>query len=152
MKINRMDHVGINVENIEAMKNFFVALGMEVQGEMDVQGEWVDKIIGLKGVSDRIVMLGLPGGAAEIELVQFHHPKDENGRQPSQSNTLGMRHICLNVDDVEEAVSIVKEHGGELMGEIHDYENIFRLCYVRGPEGIIVELAQQISEGDVFKT
>ena len=154
MKITRIDHVGINVEDIAAAKKFFLALGFEVQGEMDVQGEWavsVGQIIGLKDVKDTIVMMSTPGGQATIELIQFHSPKDEKGPQSSHANTLGMRHICLAVDDVEAVVATVKKHGGELMGVIHNYENIYKLCYMRGPEGIILELAEQLGkETDPF--
>ena len=144
MKITKLDHVGINVEDLAAAKAFFLALGLEVLGEMEVQGEWVERIIGLKDVRDTIVMMGIPGGEANIELVQFHSPKDAQGVQPSFSNTLGLRHVCLAVDDVEAAVAAVKEHGGELVGEIQNYENVYKLCYVRGPEGIILELAEKI--------
>lgn len=144
MKVTRLDHVGINVVDLAAAKAFFVALGMEVNMEMDMQGDWVGNIIGLTDVKDSMVMLGIPGGVPAIELVQFHSPKDDAGVQPSASNTLGMRHICLAVDDVEAAVDTAKKHGGELMGVIHNYENVYKLCYVRGPEGIIVELAEKI--------
>lgn len=147
MRINRMDHVGINVRDVEKAKAFFVDLGLEVLGEMDMEGEWVGNIIGLKNVQDRIVMLGVPGGAPAIELVQFHSPLDEKGPQPSWANTLGMRHLCFETDDVEAIVATLKQkHGAELMGVIHDYENVYRLCYVRGPEGIIVELAQPLKK------
>jgi len=149
MPINRMDHVGINAQDIEAVKSFFIDLGLEVLGEMDMEGEWVGNIIGLKNVKDRIVMLGVPGGAPAIELVQFHSPLDEKGPQPSQSNTLGMRHLCFGVDDVEGIVATLKEkHGAELMGNIHNYEGIYKLCYLRGPEGIIVELAQPLTNNE----
>lgn len=144
MKIKRLDHVGINVEDLNAAKEFFLALGFKVLGETDVQGEWVDKIIGLADVRDTIVMMGVSDGGGTIELVQFHSPKDAQGVQRSFSNTLGIRHICLAVDDVEVAVDIVKKHGGELMGEIQTYGNVYKLCYVRGPEGIILELAEEI--------
>jgi catechol 2,3-dioxygenase-like lactoylglutathione lyase family enzyme len=144
MNIQRIDHVGINVENLAAAKAFFLALGLEVLGEMDVQGEWVGRIIGLKDVRDTIVMMGIPGGEATIELVQFHNPKDAHGVQPSFSNTLGLRHICLAVDDVEAIIATAKKRGAELMGEIHTYENVYKLCYIRGPEGIIVELAEKL--------
>lgn len=147
MAIKRMDHVGINVLDLKKAKEFFIDLGLEVLGEMDMEGEWVGNIIGLEGVKDRIVMLGIPGGAAAIELVQFHSPLDERGPQPSESNTLGMRHVCFETDDVEGLVARLKEkHGATPMGTIHDYEGIYRLCYVRGPEGIIVELAQPLRE------
>src|SRR3989338_1101770 len=108
MKIQRLDHVGINVVDLAAAKAFFLALEFEVLGEMDVQGEWVERIIGLKDVKDTIVMMGIPGGEANIELVQFHSPKDANGVQQSFSNTLGIRHICFAVDDVEAVVAIAK--------------------------------------------
>ncbi len=146
MKINRLDHVGINVLDMAAAKAFFLELGFELMGEMHMEGEWLGKIIGLTDVSDDICMLKTPGGEAYIELVQFHSPVDAKGLQPAQSNTLGMRHICLNVEGLEALVAKVQQKGmAELMGTIHNYENMYRLCYIRGPEGIIVELAEEIS-------
>lgn len=144
MKINRLDHIGINVVDLAAAKAFFLALGMEVQGEMEMQGALVERIIDLKDVRDTIVMMGKPGGEAMIELVQFHSPKDTQGVQTSFANTLGLRHICLNVDDVEATVAAAKKQGAELVGEILTYENTYKLCYVRGPEGILVELAEEL--------
>jgi len=151
MKIRRMDHVGINVQDLAAAKAFFLELGLEVLGEMDMAGDLVEKIIGLSEVKDSIVMLGIPGGAPAIELVRFDSPKDPNGVQPSLANTLGMRHICFNVEDVESLVALLKKkHGAELVGEIQTYENVYKLCYLRGPEGIIVELAEPlIDERDI---
>lgn len=157
MTINRMDHVGINVQDLDAAVAFFQDLGLEVQGKMDVEGAWaeqVGKIIGLKDVKDSIVMLGIPGGPAAVELVRFDTPVDERGLQPSGANTLGMRHLCFNVDDLEGLAALLKKkHGAELMGEIVVYENIYKLCYLRGPEGIIVELAQplQAVDADPFR-
>jgi len=150
MKALRFDHVGINVQDLSPTIAFFEDLGLEVQGRMDVEGEWVEKIIALKNVKDTIVMMGLPGGTTMLELVQFHSPLDEQGLQPSHSNTLGLRHLCFEVDDVEGVTSMLKEkHGTELVGVIHNYENLYKLCYVRGPEGIIVELAQKIGAGEI---
>ncbi len=150
MKITRMDHVGINVEDLDSAKAFFLDLGLEVLGEMDMEGELVERVIGMKNVKDKIVMLGVPGGEPAIELVQFHSPKDERGVQHSLPNTLGMRHICFAVDDVEGLVALLKKkHGAELVGEIQTYENLYKLCYVRGPEGIIVELAEKIGAGEI---
>ena len=153
MSIKRMDHVGINVLDLEAAKAFFLDLGLEVLGEMDMEGELVEKVIALKNVKDRIVMLGVPGGAAAIELVKFHSPIDEKGLQPSESNTLGMRHMCFAVTDIDGLVAkLKKNHGTELVGEMQTYEGMFKLCYVRGPEGIIMELAEQLtSEANPFK-
>ncbi|HLC66381.1 MAG TPA: VOC family protein [Candidatus Nanoarchaeia archaeon] len=144
MKIHRLDHVGINVEDLAAAKAFFLALGLDVLGEMEVQGAWVERIIGLTDVRDTIVMMGIPGGEATIELVQFHSPKDAHGMQQSFANTLGLRHVCLAVDNVEAVVAVAKKHGAELMGEIQTYENMYKLCYIRGPEGIILELAEKL--------
>lgn len=144
MNIQRIDHVGINVEDLAAAKAFFLALGFGVMGEMEMQGEFVEKIIGLKDVRDSIVMLSAPGGDAMIELVQFHSPKDEQGIQKPAANTLGISHLCLAVDDVDAAVATAEEHGGELIGEILTYENVYKLCYIRGPEGIILELAEKL--------
>ena len=147
MKIHRIDHVGINVIDLPAAKKFFLDLGFEVMGEMDIEGEWVERIIGLKGVKDTIVMMRTPGGEANIELVQFHTPLDTQGIQPSHANTLGIRHICFAVEDVEALVTKLQKKGAKLIGEIRNYENVYKLCYVRGPEGIILELAEQIKEG-----
>jgi catechol 2,3-dioxygenase-like lactoylglutathione lyase family enzyme len=150
MKLHRMDHVGINVEDLAAAKAFFLDLGLEVLGEMDMAGELVERVIGMENVKDRIVMLGVPGGAPAIELVQFHSPKDEQGIQTSLPNTLGMRHMCFAVDDVDGLVALLKEkHGAVLIGEIANYENLYKLCYLRGPEGIIVELAEKIGSGSI---
>src|SRR3989344_9622402 len=110
MKIHRLDHVGINVEDLAAAKAFFLALGLDVLGEMEVQGAWVERIIGLTDVRDTIVMMGIPGGEATIELVQFHSPKDAHGMQHSFANTLGLRHVCLAVDNVEAVVAVAKKH------------------------------------------
>jgi catechol 2,3-dioxygenase-like lactoylglutathione lyase family enzyme len=144
MKINRIDHIGINVEDFEAAKEFFIDLGFEVTGEMDMEGELVEKVIGLSNVKDRFAMLKTPGGEACIELIKFYQPLDEKGIQPSSANTLGMRHICLNVDDVDGIVAKLDKKGFKLAGEMQNYQNVYKLCYVRGPEGIILELAEEL--------
>jgi catechol 2,3-dioxygenase-like lactoylglutathione lyase family enzyme len=140
-----MDHVGINVENLEAAKDFFLDLGLTVQWETDLGGDLVERVIGLKNVSDRAVMLQTPDGRAAIELVKFHSPLDEKGIRPSIANTLGIRHIAFLVDDVEAMVAKLKTKGVELVGEIVSFENAYKDCFVRGPEGIIVELAEKIN-------
>ncbi len=144
MKLNRIDHIGINVLDLAAAKAFFLALGFEVIGEQKVEGEWVGKIIGLQDVKDEIVMMKIPSGEANIELIKFYQPMDEKGLQPSSSNTLGIRHICIAVENVEAIVATLKNKDLELMGEIHNYQNVYKLCYVRGPEGIILELAEEL--------
>jgi catechol 2,3-dioxygenase-like lactoylglutathione lyase family enzyme len=146
MKVLRMDHVGIIVNDLPAAKAFFLDLGLELMGEDEVEGEWAERIIGLHDVRAEIIMLRTPNGGANIELSKFHSPKDGNGIQPSLANTLGIRHITFAVEDVEAIVAKLKENGAELVGEIQNYENIYKLCYIRGPEGIILELAERLEK------
>lgn len=144
MKIHRIDHLGINVSDLPAAKAFFLDLGLEVLGEGEVEGEWVERIIGLHDVKAEVVMLRTPDGEANIELSKFYKPSDEKGIQRPLANTLGIRHIAFAVEDIEAVVPKLKKKGVELFGEIQNYENAYKLCYVRGPEGIILELAEQI--------
>ena len=126
------------------LKHFFLDFGLEVQGEGEVEGEWVDQVVGLHDVKSAIVMLGTPDGQTRIELAKFYTPLDEKGIQQSFANTLGIRHITFAVEDIEALVAKLKKRGTEIFSEIQNYENIYKLCYVRGPEGIILELAEQI--------
>jgi catechol 2,3-dioxygenase-like lactoylglutathione lyase family enzyme len=144
MKINRIDHVGIIVKDLPAAKDFFLELGLELMGEAIVEGEWAERIIGLEGVKAKVAMLQTPDGGTNIELSQFYTPSDEKGLQPSLANTLGIRHIAFAVEDLEAIVSKLKNKGAELVGEIQNYKNAYKLCYVRGPEGIILELAEEL--------
>lgn len=144
MKIHRIDHVGVIVNDLPAAKAFFLNLGLEMLGETEVKGEWVERIIGLNDVRETVVWFGMPDGQATLELVKFHTPSDEKGIQPSFVNTLGIQHIAFAVEDIEAMVAKLKKKGAELFGEIQNYENTYKLCYVRGPEGIILELAEQI--------
>lgn len=146
MKIHRIDHVGIIVNDLPAAKVFFLDLGLEMIGEGEVEGEWVERIIGLQDVKAEIIMLRTPDGEANIELSKFHSPTDENGIQPSLANTLGIRHITFAVEDIEAIVAKLKKNGAELVGEIQTYENTYKLCHIRGPEGIILELAEQLEK------
>lgn len=145
MKVLRMDHVGINVIDLEAAKTFFLDLGLEVEGEGVVEGEWVGPIIGLGNVKSDIIMMRMPDGGTNIELIRFHYPLDEQGIQPSSSNTLGIRHITFQVEDIEGLVDKLKSKGTQPLGELYNYQDVYKLCYVRGPEGIIVELAEKLS-------
>jgi catechol 2,3-dioxygenase-like lactoylglutathione lyase family enzyme len=141
MKIHRIDHVGVIVSDLSAAKAFFLDFGLEVQGE----GEWVDQVVGLHDVKTAFVMLGAPDGQANIELIKFYTPLDEKGMRQSFANTLGIRHIAFAVEDIEALVAKLKKKGTEIFSEIQTYENEYKLCYVRGPEGIILELAEQIT-------
>jgi len=144
MKVRHIDHIGINVEDLETAKTFFTDLGFKVVGEMVMQGELVDRVIGLKGVKDNIVMLQAPDGKLNLELVKFHRPLDKNGIQQSAANTLGLRHLCFEVEDLKGIVANLQTKGHELVGEIQQYKESWKLCYVRGPEGIIIELAEKL--------
>ncbi|WP_371068520.1 VOC family protein [Sediminibacillus sp. JSM 1682029] len=144
MRISRIDHVGVIVNDLSAAKEFFLDFGLEMLGEGEVEGEWVERIIGLNGVRETVVMLGMPDGQATLELVKFHTPEDEKGMQQSFANTLGIRHIAFAVEDIEGVVAKLKKKGTELFGEIQNYEDTYKLCYIRGPEGIILELAEKI--------
>jgi catechol 2,3-dioxygenase-like lactoylglutathione lyase family enzyme len=140
-----MDHVGVVVQDLAAAKGFFVDLGLWVQGEIDLEGEWVDGIIGLEGVKSTIVMLETPDGQTNIELTQFHRPADETGLRPVAANTLGIRHLAFVVDDLDGVVAMLKRKGVKLFGKVENYKGIYKLCYVHGPEGMIVELAEELS-------
>ena len=144
MAIQRMDHVGINVGDLAAAVEFFVALGLELEGEAQVEGASVDRVVGLEGVRTDIAMLRTPDGHAKLELVKFHSPPARDGDAHAPANTLGIRHVTFQVGDIDAAVATVQAHGGELVGEVVNYEDFYRVCYVRGPEGIIVELAERI--------
>jgi catechol 2,3-dioxygenase-like lactoylglutathione lyase family enzyme len=144
MTIQRMDHVGIVVDDLAPATAFFVELGLELQGEASVEGGWVDRVVGLEGVQAEIAMLETPDGHGRVELAKFHAPSGRGGEQHAPANTPGMRHVAFAVDDIDAVVAGLRARGAELVGEVERYKDIYRLCYVRGPEGIIVELAQQI--------
>jgi catechol 2,3-dioxygenase-like lactoylglutathione lyase family enzyme len=144
MTIQRMDHVGIVVDDLEDAVAFFVELGLELQGEAPVEGEWVDRVVGLQGVRAQIVMLQTPDGHGRIELAKFHTPSSDGGYQRPPANALGIRHVTFAVDDIDAVLARLRARGAELIGELVRYQDSYRLCYVRGPEGIIVELAEPI--------
>lgn len=146
MGIKHVDHVGINLEDLEAAKVFFTDLGFTVMGEAVMQGELVDKVTGLKDVKDDLVMLQAPDGQLNIELVKFHHPVDKAGVQPSQANTLGLRHLCFEVEGLDDIVASLLQKGHKLVGDIQTYQNTWKLCYVQGPEGVLIELAEELKK------
>jgi catechol 2,3-dioxygenase-like lactoylglutathione lyase family enzyme len=144
MGIRRLEHVGIVVGDLAAATEFFVALGFELEGEASVEGDWVDRVIGIDGARSDIVMLQTPDGDGRVELTGFQSPSARQGDADAQSNILGIRHLAFTVDDIDAAVENVRAHGGELVGTLERYRDIYRLCYVRGPEGIILELAEEL--------
>ena len=141
----RFDHVGVVVDDLDAVAAFFVSLGFEREGGTLVEGETVDRINGLDGVRADVVMVRTPDGSGKLELVKYHAPADTNGVHPLPPNRLGFRHICIEVEDLNGIVDGFRDKGLDTVGEVCDYANVYRLCYVRGPEGLIVELAEKIT-------
>jgi catechol 2,3-dioxygenase-like lactoylglutathione lyase family enzyme len=144
MAVQRMEHVGIVVTDLAAATEFFVALGLELEGEATVEGRSVDRINGLEGVRADVAMLKTPDGGTQLELAKYHSPPGPDGDADPPANTPGIRHILFAVDDIETALAALQAHGGELVGELENYEDSYKLCYVRGPAGIIVELAEKL--------
>ena len=144
MTVQRMEHVGIVIDDLAAATAFFVELGLKLKGEGSVEGGWVDRVVGLEGVRSEIAMLETPDGHGRLELSKFHAPSGRGGDRHAPANTPGIRHVTFAVDDIDAAVACVRARGGELVGEVENYQDIYRVCYVRGPGGIIVELAEQI--------
>lgn len=139
-----MEHIGVVVEDLRAAIEFFVALGLEVEIEGPVEGRWVDRIVGLDGVRADIAILKTPDGHGRLELTKFHSPSGQGSDAQSPANTPGLRHVSFAVDHIDAAVHALRARGAMLVGEVQQYEDSYKLCYVRGPEGIIVELAEQI--------
>ena len=144
MTVHRMDHVGIVVDDVAAATEFFVELGLEPQGDGAVEGGWVDRIVGLEGVQVDFAMLQTPDGHGRLELVKFRSPPAQGDERDAPANTWGIRHLSFLVEDLEATLAGLQARGAELVGEVERYEDIFRLCYVRGPEGIIIELAERL--------
>jgi catechol 2,3-dioxygenase-like lactoylglutathione lyase family enzyme len=145
MTIQRMDNVLVVVDDLEAAKAFFIELGMELEGETQVEGQWVDRVVGLDGVRADIAMLRTPDGHSRVELTRFHSPPAVRAEpEAAPANTLGIRRIMFAVEDIDDVVTRLRGIGAELVGEIAQYEDAYRLCYLRGPEGIVVGLAEQL--------
>jgi catechol 2,3-dioxygenase-like lactoylglutathione lyase family enzyme len=145
-----MDNILIVVDDLEAAKAFFAELGMELEGEAPVEGRYVDRLVGLENVRCEIAMMRTPDGHGKIELDKFHTPaavRSELKNVPV--NTLGIRRIMFTVDDIDDTIARLRTHGAELVGEVVQYEDAYRLCYVRGPEGIMIALAEQLSNRSV---
>jgi catechol 2,3-dioxygenase-like lactoylglutathione lyase family enzyme len=146
MTLLRMDNIGIVLDDLAAGIAFFAELGLELENEMQVEGRWVDRTIGLEGAKVDIAMMRIPDGHGRLELMKFRKPTAVNTEpKNAPANTLGIRRIMFAVDDIEDTLSRLRPHGGELIGEVVQYEDIYLLCYVRGPEGIIVALAEELN-------
>ena len=146
MSLLRMDNVLIVVDDLEAATAFFVEIGMELEGEAPAEGLWVDRVVGLDDVRQHVAMLRTPDGHGRLELTKFHNPTAVSAEPKNAPvNTLGIRRIMFAVDDIEDVLARLRTHGADLVGELEQYEDSYRLCYVRGPEGIIIALAEQLS-------
>ena len=146
MTLKRMDNVLIVVDDLEAVTAFFAELGMELEGKTQVEGPAVDSTVGLDGVRADITMMRTPDGHGRVELSKFHTPRAVRGEpENAPSNTLGIRRIMFAVEDIDDVVARLRGHGAELVGEIAQYEDVYRLCFVRGPEGIVIGLAEELS-------
>ena len=145
MTLQRMDNVLIVVEDLEAAKAFFIELGMELVGETQVEGEWAGRVVGLENVRADIAMLRTPDGHGRVELSRFHTPPAVRAEpEDAPTNALGIRRIMFAVDDIDDVVARLRNHGAELVEEIAQYEDIYRLCFVRGPEGVLIGLAEAL--------
>ena len=143
-RIRCFDHIGITVADLDTAIAFFVALGLEVEGRMFMEGDFVDTVIGIPDSRSEIVMLRLPDGGPGLELSSFERPDHQPGSPASMANELGLRNVSFEVDNLQAAVDELAADGYELVGGIGEYEHIWRMAYVRGPEGIIVSLAERI--------
>ena len=146
MTLRRMDNVLIVVDDLEAATAFFTELGMELEGKTAVGGDWAGQVIGLDGVRADIVMMRTPDGHGRVELTKFHTPP-AIGSEPrnAPANTLGIRRIMFAVEDLEDVIARLRTHGAELVGELAQYEDSYRLCFVRAPEGFVIGLAEQLN-------
>ncbi len=143
-QIRRFDHVGITVADLDRVAAFFVGLGLEVEGRMFVEGEFLDTVIGIPQSRTEILMLRAPDGGTRLELSSFVRPDHQPGSPAAMANELGLRNVAFEVDDLQAAVDGLAADGYQLVGDIGQYENVWRMAYVRGPEGIIVSLAERI--------
>jgi len=146
LKFQRIDHVGVIVNDLSVAKEFFLDFGLEVKGEWEMEGELMGYAVGLNDVKVACVGLGMPDGQTWVELIKFITPSNEKDIQQPFANTLGIRHIAFSVEDIEAVVAKLKKKGTEIFSEIQHYEESYKLCYVRGPEGIILELAEEIKK------
>src|SRR5208282_3854545 len=145
MAIQRMDNVAIVVDDLDAAVAFFTELGMELEGKGQIEGLFADRTVGLDGVRSEIAMMRTPDGHSKLELARYHTPAAaRGGPENPPPNTPGLHRVMFAVDDIHDTVARLRAHGAELLGEVAQYESIFLLCYLRGPAGIIVALAEQI--------
>ena len=144
MTVKRMDNVGIVVEDLDAAIEFFTELGLTLEGRMPIEGEWAGRVTGLHGQRVEIAMMRTPDGHSRLELSRFLTPPPVADHRNAPVNALGYLRVMFAVDDLDDTLARLRSHGAELAGEVVQYEDVYRLCYVRGPEGILIGLAEQI--------
>lgn len=143
--IRRFDHVGVTVADLDRAIEFFTGLGLELEGRMPIEGEFLDTVIGMSGARTEIAMLRPPGGGTALELSSFVRPDHEPGSPRAMANELGLRNVCFEVDDLRLVLDQLAADGYGLVGAVGQFEDVWRMAYVRGPEGIIVSLAERVS-------
>ena len=144
MALKRMDNVGIVVEDLEATIDFFRELGLELEGRATIEGEWAGRVTGLGDQRVEMAMMRTPDGHSRIELSRFLTPPVIADHRNSPVNALGYLRVMFAVDDVDETLERLRKHGAQLVGDVVQYKDAYRLCYIRGPEGLLIGLAQQL--------
>src|SRR5690349_24952455 len=145
MTVKRMDNVGIVVEDLDAAIEFFTELGLELEGRAPVEGDWADGVTGLRGMRVEIAMMRTPDGHSRLELSRFLAPAVVTDHRDAPVNALGYLRVMFAVDDIDETIERLRTRGAQLVGEVVDYKDVYRLCYIRGPEGLLIGLAQELS-------
>ncbi len=146
MALKRLDNIGITVDDLDTVIAFFEEVGMELEGRAQIEGEWSARVVGLDDQRVSVAMLRTPDGHNRIELAKYHEPEPIAGvPRDAPSNTLGIRRLMFAVDDIDEVLGRLRTHGAELVGEVVQYEDSYRLCYLRGPEGIVIALAEELN-------
>src|SRR5689334_14146741 len=144
MTVKRMDNVGIVVEDIDAAIEFFTELGLELEGRAPIQGDWADGVTGLRDMRVEIAMMRTPDGHSRLELSRFLAPPTVADHRDAPVNALGYLRIMFAVDDIDDTLARLRTHGAEVVGEVVRYEDVYRLCYVRGPEGVLIGLGEEL--------
>ena len=147
MTVKRMDNVGIVVEDLDAAVEFFAELGLELEGRAPIQGDWADGVTGLRDMRVEIAMLRTPDGHGRLELSRFIAPPAVADHRRGPVNALGYLRVMFTVEDIDDTLARLARRGAELVGKVARYENAYRLCYIRGPEGILIGLAQELGHG-----
>ncbi|MFC5570267.1 VOC family protein [Lysobacter yangpyeongensis] len=148
MTVKRMDNVGIVVEDLDAAIAFFLELGLDLEGRMPIEGEWAGRITGLRGQRVEIAMMRTPDGHSRLELSRFDAPAIASDHRTAPVNALGYLRVMFAVEDLDDTLARLRKLGASVVDEVVDYENIYRLCYIRGPEGILIGLAQELRAAD----